>query len=58
MIKKMPVLHNVYLKFFWLKNTISCGWICPQTKPVVFLGFACEQAVLPEFRPCFAAAEP
>jgi hypothetical protein len=25
MVKKTPVLHNVYLKYFYPKNTISCG---------------------------------
>jgi hypothetical protein len=51
-------LHNAYLKNFWPKNTISCGLICFETKPIVFLGFAPEWGFLPKFRPCFAAAEP
>jgi hypothetical protein len=57
-VLKTPFPHNAYLKIFRPKNTISCGQICPETKPVVFLDFASEQAVLPKFRSCFAAAEP
>jgi hypothetical protein len=54
----MPFLHNVYLKFFSPKNTITCGWIRAETKPVVFLGVGAESGFWPEFRPCFAAADP
>jgi hypothetical protein len=43
---------------FGPKNTISCGWIRLEAKPVVFPGFAAKPGFLPEFRPCFAAAEP
>jgi hypothetical protein len=35
-------LHNAYLKNFWPKNTISCGLICFEAKPIVFLKFVSE----------------
>jgi hypothetical protein len=51
-------LHNVYLKFFYPKNTISCGFNRLEAKPIVARGFAADCAVCSKFRPCFAAAEP
>jgi hypothetical protein len=57
-VLRTPFPHNAYLKILWPKNTISCGVICLETKPIVFLGFASEWGFLPKFRPCFAAAEP
>jgi hypothetical protein len=34
-VEKLPVLHNVYLRNFWLKNTISCGGFDLPAKHIV-----------------------
>jgi hypothetical protein len=38
-VEKPPVLHNVYLRDFWPKNTISCGRFDLLTKHIVFVNF-------------------
>jgi hypothetical protein len=41
-VEKSPILHNVYLRDFWPKNTISCGGFGLPTKHIVVANFSSE----------------
>jgi len=41
-VEKAPVLHNIYLRIFWAKNTISCGGFDLPTKHIVVAIFSRE----------------